>query len=103
MKLLWEQRALGDLRRIQLYIARDDPRAAARWVAKLIERAEAVVTLPYAGRKVPEIERDDVREVFLKQYRIIYRVADASVHVLTLFEGHRQMPRDLDDEAEPTS
>jgi len=43
---------------------------------------------------VPEFEGLDVREVFLRSYRIVYRVLEAEIHVLTVFEGHRQFPVD---------
>ncbi|MBN2197229.1 MAG: type II toxin-antitoxin system RelE/ParE family toxin [Polyangiaceae bacterium] len=38
-----------------------------------------------------EIGRDDVRETFLRSYRIVYRVEDGGITVLTVFEGHRLM------------
>jgi hypothetical protein len=40
-------------------------------------------------RIVPEIGRSDVREVFLRTYRIVYRVLDEGIVVLTVVEGHR--------------
>jgi hypothetical protein len=33
----------------------------------------------------------DVREVFLRTYRIIYRIEPARILVLTIFEGHRRL------------
>ncbi|MFW5740274.1 MAG: type II toxin-antitoxin system RelE/ParE family toxin [Myxococcota bacterium] len=45
--------------------------------------------VPLAGRRVPEIGRDDVRETFLRSFRIVYRVDEDSITVLTVFEGHR--------------
>ncbi len=102
MKVIWERRALSDLRRIQLYIARDNATAARRWVKQLIDRARTTVEHPLAGRRVPELEREDIREVFVKSYRIIYRVTDSAIRVLTVIQGHRQMPDDAvsDDEGE---
>lgn len=44
------------------------------------------------GVRVPEIDRDDVREVLLRGYRIVYRVLEHEIHVLTVFEGHRLFP-----------
>jgi len=35
---------------------------------------------------------DDVREIFLKSYRIVYRLRDEGIDVLTVFEGHRLFP-----------
>ena len=89
----WTERALADLRAIDDYIAADNPVAAERWVARLIARAEAAARLPMAGRVVPEKRRVDVREVFLRTYRIVYRVREGSILLLTVFEGHRPLPR----------
>jgi hypothetical protein len=40
---------------------------------------------------VPEVEDPDIREVFLKSYRIVYRVEARRILVLTVFEGHRKL------------
>lgn len=50
---------------------------------------------------VPEIRLEAVREVLLKAYRIVYRVRGDEVHVLTVFEGHRRFPADVDVEGDP--
>jgi plasmid stabilization system protein ParE len=44
-----------------------------------------------AGRVVPEVDEPDVREVFFRTYRIVYRVMEGEVHVLTVFEGSRPL------------
>lgn len=85
--------ALQDLDAIRRYIALDNPRGAQRWVGRLQARGRAAAETPLAGRVVPELSRDDVREVFLRSYRIVYRVLESEVHVLTVFEGHRLMPQ----------
>jgi toxin ParE1/3/4 len=43
-------------------------------VARLVTRGNAVDSFPLAGRAVPELGRSDIRETFLRTYRIIYRV-----------------------------
>jgi toxin ParE1/3/4 len=92
MKLRWTRGARGDLVDIGRYIARDDPRAAKRWVARLRDRARLAAETPLAGRVVPELDRDDVREVRVGNYRIVYRVKTDEVRVLAVFEGHRSFP-----------
>lgn len=97
----WTERALADLRAIDDYIAADNPASAERWIGRLIAKAEAAGRLPLAGRIVPEKARADVREVFLRTYRIVYRVRDGGILLLTVFEGHHLFPRgaaDTDDE-----
>jgi toxin ParE1/3/4 len=49
--------------------------------------------MPNAGRRVPEMGRDDVREIIVRNYRIVYQVADdGTVTVLHVIEGHRTLP-----------
>lgn len=87
--LRWTERAASDLIAIGEYIAADNPTAARAWVEKLRQRAVKASKMPRAGRVVPEIARDDVREVFQRTHRIVYRVVDHGIVVLTVFEGHR--------------
>jgi toxin ParE1/3/4 len=85
----WTERSLADLFAIGDYIALDNPGAARAWVERLRQCAVRAAKLPNAGRVVPEIGRSDVREVFLRTYRIIFRVVDDGIVVLTVFEGHK--------------
>ncbi len=87
--LRWTERAASNLLAIGAFIAADNPTAARAWIERLRQRAAKASTMPRAGRVVPEIARDDVREVFQRTYRIVYRVVDDGIVVLTVFEGHR--------------
>ena len=90
MTLRWTDRARRDLLAIGRYIARDNPATARQWVERLRERARQAATAPHTGRMVPELRREDIREVFLRTYRIVYRVREQGIDVLTVFEGHRR-------------
>jgi addiction module RelE/StbE family toxin len=92
LSIEWTERAVADLRAIDDYIAADTPAAAERWIVRIIAKAEAAARFPMAGRVVPEKGRPDIREVFLRTYRIVYRVRDDGMVVLTVFEGHRLFP-----------
>lgn len=94
MRLRWTDRARRDLLSIGRYIAQDNPSAARQWVERLRQRARQAAAKPLAGRVVPELQRNDVREVFLRTYRIVYRVRKGSIDVLTVFEGHRLLEAD---------
>jgi addiction module RelE/StbE family toxin len=100
-RLVWTSRAEADLEAIGDYIAAENPVAAERWVRKLLATARAAADVPLAGRVVPEIRMGDVREVFLRTYRIVYRVRGDHVVVLTVFEGHRLFPSDVDVDDDP--
>ncbi|MDA8020345.1 MAG: type II toxin-antitoxin system RelE/ParE family toxin [Thermoanaerobaculia bacterium] len=97
-RLRWTHRSRRDLLEIGRFIARDKPGAARRWVARLRRRAQQAAEYPDSGRIVPELGRDDLREVVERGYRIIYRISDREIHVLTVFESHRLLrTRELEE------
>jgi plasmid stabilization system protein ParE len=97
--VIWSRRALQSLDEIFAYIARDNRAAAARWVDRLVKRAESAATNPLA-RRTPELDRNDVREVFERTYRIVYRVREDAIVILVVFEGHKLLrPGDIDEGA----
>jgi addiction module RelE/StbE family toxin len=88
----WSARAMRELEQIATYIARDNPKAAREWIARLRQTAENAARAPLAARIVPEIQRDDVREVFLRSYRIVYGVRDDHIFVFSVFGGGKPLP-----------
>ncbi|TAN48379.1 MAG: type II toxin-antitoxin system RelE/ParE family toxin [Methylococcaceae bacterium] len=89
MKLRWSDRSTDDLVAIYAYIARKNPENAKRWVDKLRKRARTAAKSALIGRRVPELNQADIREVFVGQYRIVYRVEEDGISILTVFEGHQ--------------
>jgi len=83
--------ALADLGEITAYIARDNPRASEAWVVRILEQVEHACLQPRGGRIVPEFKDPNIREVFLRSYRIIYLIEPDSLLVLRVIEGHRQL------------
>ena len=94
MTLRWTLKAQRDLLEIGSPLAQEDPELGRRWVERLRKRARASLADPYGGRRVPELGRDEVREVFpSRTYRIVYRAIDDEIHVLTVFRRHRLSTR----------
>jgi plasmid stabilization system protein ParE len=94
MGVRWSDGAELDLYEIGDYIALDDPIAAERWIDRLRDRARRAALMPNGGRRVPEIDEEDVREVFLGNYRIVYRIESGGIMVLAVLEGHRRLSLD---------
>jgi len=95
-RVRWTRRAVRDLRDIARYIARDSDAAARAWTARLRDRASKAARMPHAGRVVPEFGQEDLREVRLGTYRIIYQVHTAEIWIVTVIEGHRPLT-DVDE------
>jgi len=99
MKVRWSRRSQTDLKDIGRYIARHNRNAARRWVSRLREKVLGIREQPRVGRIVPELMRDDIREVLLASYRIVYQIRTEDLLVLTVFEGHRLLPMEEPDPA----
>jgi len=99
VKLVWSQRARQDLAAIARFIAADNPSASRAHIARLRENARSAADLPLSGRVVPEVGSEALRERIVGRYRLVYQVAEQGIRVVMVFEGHRQMP----DEVEPGS
>ena len=94
MKVNWTEQAWERLLEVERFIARDDPRAASRFVDKLIDRGEGLAKLPERGRRLPELPKSGLRELIVGNYRLVYRRTPEAVEVLTVFEGHRLLRPD---------
>ena len=46
------------------------------------------------GRVVPELSREEIRELIYGDYRVVYRVAERRVDVLTVRHGRRRFDPD---------
>ncbi|MBN1186837.1 MAG: type II toxin-antitoxin system RelE/ParE family toxin [Bacteroidales bacterium] len=85
---MWTNEALTRLREIKKYIAQDKPERAVLFIKKIIDQAETLASNPHISRVVPEISRPDIRELIFNRYRIVYRIKEESIEILTVFEGH---------------
>ena|ERR1700743_1727831 len=73
-EIIWTPLALEDLQSIYDYIAKDSPFYASRFIDKLVDRVDILVTNPEAGKVVPEFGNKLLRELIEGSYRIIYKI-----------------------------
>lgn len=66
--------ARSDLQNIVHYISLDDREQARRFGMFLIQQARSLGQFPERGRVVPEFEDKSIREIIVKDYRVVYRV-----------------------------
>lgn len=89
MKIEWTEPAVMDLQSIRDYISRDSEYYAARFVETVIEAVQILIKLPKIGRHVPESEDENIRELLLHNYRIIYRAESERILILAIIHGAR--------------
>lgn len=80
------------LTEIQDFIARANRETAERLVHRIAERGEGLSKFPEMGRMVPELPGTGLREIIEGRYRIVYRIQAKGIQIVTVFEGHRQLP-----------
>ena len=87
--VIWSPQSLSDLESIAEYIAKDSPYYAKSFVEKIVNSVEVIEIFPQAGRRVPESDDENVREIFYKKYRIIYELEEDRIEILTVFHSSR--------------
>ena len=90
-RVTWSPRALADVDAIASYIASDSPFYANSVVRRIVGLVRTLEQFPHAGRKVPEFDDDNLRELIAYSYRIIYRVEDAEIIVAAVIHGKRNL------------
>jgi plasmid stabilization system protein ParE len=94
VRLEWSAEARQELRAIRRFIARDSEFYADRTVARIIERAEAILAAPRRGHAVHEHPGEQLKEVHEPPYRIIYALSPTTVSIITIvhFKQRRNPP-----------
>ncbi len=92
MKISWSPLAVERLEDIYEYIAIDNNSAAQKMVNNIFKKVETLSKNPKRGRKVPEANREEIREVFEGEYRIIYRVESKKNFILTIRNFKQLLP-----------
>jgi len=95
MKVQWTQNAIGHLANIYEYIAINSPFYAKRMVDEITRRSEQIADQHFSGRKVPEYDAQDIRELIEKPYRIIYRIKPDQIDVLAVIHGAQLLPEKM--------
>jgi toxin ParE1/3/4 len=76
-RVVWSRRASQHLEAIADYIAADSPTYAGIVVKKVVHQTRALSRFPRSGRKVPEFDNENIRELLVYSYRVIYRLEGA--------------------------
>jgi toxin ParE1/3/4 len=84
----WSPRAVEDLESIAQYIAVDSTAYAAAVVTTILTTTRNLSRFPFAGRIVPELGDENIRERFAYSYRIIYRIENEIITVATIVHGN---------------
>lgn len=94
VRINWTYQAKDDLKAIADYIAKDSKHYAKLQVVRLKNRTNILKTQARSGKIVPEISRENIRELIEGNYRIIYKIVeDNQIDILTIHHSARDLTR----------
>jgi toxin ParE1/3/4 len=97
----WTEAATRDLEEAARFISRDSPFYAAALVREARAAARSLKTFADRGRIVPESHSSKIRELFIKSYRIIYKIDAETITVVAFVHGARDLQRIWDRRQSP--
>ncbi len=85
----WSVPAKNDLKQIHDYIAKDSKYYAKNVVQEIVAKSETLTDFPEIGRAVPEISDQNIRELIVYSYRLIYEISKNEIEILAIIHGRR--------------
>jgi toxin ParE1/3/4 len=93
MKVYWTPEARERLLEIQTYISQFSPTAARSVTSRLLQRSRKLASPPITGRRLPEYPETDLREVLERPFRLIYRLKEDQIEILTVKHYRQRLLR----------
>ena len=94
MRVCWSERAYEQVVEIFEYVARDRPNAAEGVLLSFLERVELLVDLPEQGHLWGDGSRPDLRVIIHESHRIVYRLGDDELSVLSVRHARMEIIED---------
>lgn len=93
MKIIISNKVYGQIQEIFKYISQDSLYYAKKTTKEIYEKISILEYMPYIGRKIPEYNREDSREIIYKSYRIMYEVLSdkKEIHIQNIQHGKRHL------------
>jgi toxin ParE1/3/4 len=88
----WTAQAARNLESIKSFIAKDSPAYGLAVVSRLYQAALQLPEFPDLGRIVPELGRNEIRELVRPPYRIVYRRSPDLIEILLVFRSSLPLP-----------
>ena len=93
VQINWTFQAKDDLKAIAEYISKDSKHYAKFQVIGLKNRTR-ILNPNRSGKIVPEINRENIRELIEGNYRIIYKILEENkIDILTIHHSARDLTR----------
>jgi len=89
VKVNWTIHSLENIANIADFISKDSLKYAELFVKRIFERVKILENFPKSGRIVPEINNENIRELIFGNYRIVYKLYETHIDIITVHHGAR--------------
>jgi len=90
VEVKWTDQSIDDINNIAEFIAKDSVKYAQLQVRIFFETCKILEQFPNTGRIVPEKGKENIRELIVGSYRIIYHIISVEyIDILTVHHSHR--------------
>jgi len=90
LKILISDSAFADLESIiDYYTEKCVPHIGEQFAASIIEHIETIPANPDIGRKVPEFDTDEIRELIHGPFRVVYLREKKLIHVVRVWRSEK--------------
>lgn len=93
-KIIWSETAHADLLGIIEYIAQESPANAKKILKSIKDKASNLYLSPQQGRVLPELQEQGItqyRELIINPWRLIYRITEDRVFVLSVLDARQNV------------
>ncbi|MCX5805844.1 MAG: type II toxin-antitoxin system RelE/ParE family toxin [Proteobacteria bacterium] len=90
-KVVWSNEAVADLESLAEYISRDSSFYAASFVREILSAGRSLSKYAERGRAVPELTNPDIREILVREYRLVYIIEKFRIVILGIIHGKRNL------------
>lgn len=88
-QVIWSPEVAEDIDSIVEYISQDSLFYAQSIVLKILETSRSIKKFPLIGRIVPEIGNENIREIFIYSYRLVYQLTNETIFIVAIIHGKR--------------
>jgi len=92
-KVIWMHQTYEDLDSICEFISRDSVYYASSFLDRILKAGDSLDKFYKRGRIVPEKDKNNIREIFVGDFRIIYEITENTINILTVIHGRRDLKK----------
>ncbi len=99
-KIIWTDSAWDDLGETFNYISKDSLFYAKAFIKEIKKTARTLSLFPERGRTVPQLNNDSIKEIFIRNYRLVYKITTKNIYILGFIHEAKDLSLVWDRERE---